>query len=318
MKNIIIALMLFTFVSAAFAQNNKGKIDDMGRIALNAYLPEDSKVPSSARSVLENKLTQIATTSGMGGSALNPRFIITANVVELTKDITATAPPMQAYTLDVTLVVGDGIEGKKYASYTATVKGVGENEAKAYLAALKNVNPNDPKIKSFVESAKTRIVEYYNTNCDFIIKDAQTTAAQKQYDWAIYKLTSVPEVCKECYDKCMDAAAAMYKQKIEFDCKTKLTEATNIWNGNQSWEGAERAGEILSSIDPDASCYKEAKGLSEKISKRILEVDKREWNMKVEKEIGLERDMIKAYRDVGVAYGNGQPKSMVYNVRGWF
>lgn len=310
--------MLLTFASVAFAQNNKGKIDDMGRIALNAYLPEDSKVPTSARSVLENKLTQIATSSGMGGSALNPRFIITANVVELTKDITPTAPPMQAYTLDVTLVVGDGLEGKKYASYTATVKGVGENEAKAYLAALKNVNANDPKIKAFIESAKSKIVEYYNTNCDFIIKDAQTLAAQKQYDWAIYKLTSVPEVCKECYDKCMDAAAAMYKVKIEFDCKTKLTEATNIWNGNQSWEGANRAGEILTSIDPDASCYKEAKALSEKISKRILEVDKREWNMLVEKEVNLQRDMIKAYRDVGVAYGNGQPQSIAYNVRGWF
>jgi hypothetical protein len=318
MKKIIIALMLFGFVSVAIAQNSKGKIDDMGRIALNAYLPELESVPSNARSVLENKLNQIATTSGMGGSAINPRFIITANVVVLTKDITATAPPMQAYTLDVTLFIGDGIEGKKFSSYTATVKGVGENEAKAYLAALKNVNPNDPKIKSFVESAKSKIVEYYNTNCDFIIKEAQTLATQKQYDWAIYKLTSVPEVCKECYDKCMDAVGPMYKQKIEFDCKTKLTEATTIWNGNQSWDGAQRAGEILSSIDPDASCYKEAKGLAEKISKRILEVDKREWNMKVEQEVGLQRDMIKAYRDVGVAYGNGQPQSIAYNVRGWF
>ena len=318
MRKIIITLVLLTLFSGAFAQNNKGKVDDMGRIALNAYLPEDSKVPASARNVLENKLTQIATSNGLGGSSLNPRFIITANVVELTKDITATAPPMHAFTLDVTLVVGDGIDGKKFASYTATVKGVGENEAKAYLAGLKNVNPNDPKVKAFVESAKTKIVEYYNTNCDFIIKDAQTTAAQKQYDWALYKLTSVPEVCKECYDKCMDAAASMYKQKIEFDCKTKLTEATNLWNGNQSWEGAQQAGELLSSIDPDASCYKESKALAEKISKRIFEVDKREWKMKEDKEVDLQRDMIKAYRDVGVAYGNGQPQSIAYNVRGWF
>jgi hypothetical protein len=34
---------------------------------------------------------------------MNTRFILSANVIVQTKDITATAPPMQAYTLDVTL-----------------------------------------------------------------------------------------------------------------------------------------------------------------------------------------------------------------------
>ena len=29
-------------------------------------------------------------------------------------------------------------------------------------------------------------------------------------------------------------------------------------------------------------------------------------------------EMIRAYRDVGVAYGNGQPDSIEYNVNGWW
>ena len=57
--------------------------------------------------------------------------------------------------------------------------------------------------------------------------------------------------------------------------------------------------------------------LSAKIQKRVIEIDKREWNY-VMKEQQQTSEMIKAYRDVGVAYGNGQPKSVTYNVNGWW
>ena len=60
-----------------------------------------------------------------------------------------------------------------------------------------------------------------------------------------------------------------------------------------------------------------AKALSDKMGKRVLEIDKREWNYKMETEVNLKRDAIKAWRDVGVAYGNGQPKSVAYNIIGW-
>jgi hypothetical protein len=53
------------------------------------------------------------------------------------------------------------------------------------------------------------------------------------------------------------------------------------------------------------------------MGKRVLEIDKREWNYKMETEVNLKRDAIKAWRDVGVAYGNGQPKSVSYNIIGW-
>ena len=47
-------------------------------------------------------------------------------------------------------------------------------------------------------------------------------------------------------------------------------------------------------------------------------MDKREWDLKLKNDIVLEKDRIKAYRDVGVAWGNGQPKSVAYNIHGWW
>jgi hypothetical protein len=267
--------------------------------------------------MLANKLSQIVTQNGMGGSASNQRFIITANINVMSKDITPTAPPMQAFTLDVTLYIGDGIDGTKFASISTTLKGVGENETKAYISALKNLKTTDPNYQAFIEKGKTKIVEYYNSKCDFIVKEAQTLASQNKYEEAIYKLTSVPEVCKTCYDKCMDAVAPIYKLQIDRQCKLKLAEASNLWAANQTVDAGNTAGEILSSIDPSAACFAEVKTLSSKIAARVKELDAREWNYTL-KEQAQESERIKAYRDVGVAYGNGQPKSVTYNVIGWW
>ncbi|MFA4852865.1 MAG: hypothetical protein WC868_09060 [Bacteroidales bacterium] len=313
-KNKFVLLLAFALsISFAQAQNSDGKMTDKGRLALAAWVPDQiENMPVASRSNLENKLNQIITANGMAGNAMNSRFIISANVTVTTKDITPTAPPMQAYTMDVTLYIGDGFEGKGFSSYTTTVKGVGENETKAYNAALKNIKTNDPNYQSFIEKGKTKIIEYYNAQCDFIIKEAKALAGMNNFDEAIWKLTSIPDACTDCWNKCMAAVAPIFQQKIDFECKTKLTEATNIWNAGQSWDAAEQAGAILATIDPKAACFNEAKALSDKIAKRIQEVDKREWNFKYDKEIGLERDMIKAYRDVGVAWGNGQPQNVTY------
>ncbi len=202
-KIAILFLALMVGSISSFAQNSAGKTEDLGRIVLNAYVPDQiENMPAAAASMLTNKLNQITTQSGMGGSALNPRFIITPNIVVMTKDLTATAPPMTALTLDVTLYIGDGVEGTKFASTSVTVKGVGTNETKAYIEAIKGIKPADPTIQAFIEKGKTKIVEYYNSRCDFIIKEATALESQQKYEEAILKLTSVPEVCATCYNKC--------------------------------------------------------------------------------------------------------------------
>ena len=313
MKSIFLTILI-VLGSSTYAQNATGKSDDVARITLASF------VPQQIDSMLANKLSQIVTQVGMSGSANNQRFILTANITVLSKDITPTAPPMQAFTLDISLYIGDGIEGTKFASFSTTVKGVGENETKAYISALKTLKTNDPRYQAFIESGKSKIVEYYNSKCDLIIKDAQTLGSQSQYDEAIYKLSSVPEVCKGCYDKCMDAVVPIYKSQIDKACKVSLAEATNSWNTNQDASGALEASEYLAQIDPNASCFKEAQAFSNKVAKRIFENEKKEWSFKMKEyqdDLDVRKQTINAARDIGVAYGKGQPKT-VYRVYGWW
>lgn len=321
MKKILLSLLMIIGYNA-YSQNALGKSDDAARITLAAYVPQQiDKMPDAARSILANKLNQIVTQNGMGGAANNERFIITANVNVISKDLTATAPPMTALVLEVTLYIGDGFVGTKFSSTSINVKGVGESETKAYISALKGISPTNSNIQSFVGNGKSKIIEYYNSKCDFIIKEVQTLVSQNNFEEAIFKLTSVPEVCKECYDKCMDAVGPIYQKQIDRECKSKLMEANTAWNAAQDSYGADTAGGILAQIDPNASCYKEALALSNKIAQRIKEIDQRDWKLQLKEQqdnVDIQKATIKAIRDIGVAYGNGQPKTVTYNVRGWW
>lgn len=303
-------IILFLFV-LGLCNVNAQKMDEKGRLALSVWVPETIEgLPALAKSNLENKLGQIVTANGIGGDAINSRFVISANVNPLTKDITSGG--MQAITLNVTLYIGDGFEGKAFSSYSTTVKGVGENETKAYLSALRNMKTNDPGYQTFVNNGKSKIIAYYNAQCDFIIREAKVLAGMNRFDEAIFNLTSIPDVCTECWNKAMDAVAPIFRQKIDFECKEKINLANNVWNAGQSWDAAQQAGAILSTIDPNSSCVNEIKPLANKIEKRIKEVDGREWDFFYDYNIGLKRDMIKAYRDVGVAWGQGQPQTIIY------
>jgi len=305
---------------SANAQNTQGKIDDMGRIELTAYVPDQIEgITESARANLENKLTQIVTQNGLGGT-INSRFIITANITVLTKDITPTAPPMQAYTLEATLYIGDGFTGTLFASTSVTLKGVGETETKAYMNALKNLKTKSPEYQKFIEKGKEKIIAYYNDNCDFIMKDAQTQASSGNYDEALWTLSSIPNIVRDCYMKGQDIAQAVWQQKIDRDCKATLSTAQGLWSANldgaTASQAAEEIGALLATIPAEASCFKDVQAFYSQVEKRIRQIDDREWKY-ILKAQQQESERIAAWRAVGVAYGNNQPKH-VYNIRGWW
>lgn len=320
MKKFLLVTLVPLITLSCIAQNDLGKLKDMERISLVAWVPQQiESMPNAARSVLQNKLTQIVTQNGFGSTSLDNRFILTTNITILTKDITPTTPPMHAYTLEATLYIGDGLDGTLFSTTSITLKGVGETEQKAYMAALKGFRAKDERYREFLEVGKKKIIEYYNTRCDILIREAQALADQNKLEEAIAKLVAVPNVCMECFNKANDAIKPIYKRYIDRDCSIKLQEATALWNSGQDMNTARDIIPIVSAIDPDASCYPEAKELLNKVAKRVKELDEREWNSiqtQLSREYDLEKRSIEAARAVGVAYGSHQP-SVEYKLLWW-
>jgi len=267
--------------------------------------------PDAAKNVLTNKLTQVAAANGVSAFEGFGRFFITAIPSVMTKDIVPGPPQQIAQNLDVTFYIADYFDQKIFASTTISCKGVGTNENKAYIDAIKNISANSPKLKDFLEKGKQKIIDYYVAQCDNIINKAKSIAGQKNYEEAIYMLTSIPEAVPDCYAKSLKETQIIYQQYVDYLCDVNLAHAKNAWAAEQNSTGAQKAGEYLNYIYPDARCYGEAQKLHKEIKGKVLD----DWKfvMKIYQDgVDLEKQRIKAWRDVGVAYGRNQQPT--YNV----
>ena len=252
--------MLF-ITATVTAQNTRGKANDAGRIVLNTFIEDLEGVPAGALKMLKTKITQMASKNGMGGSESFPRFVMSADIDILTQDITPTAPPKTALTLGVTLYIGDGIEGTVFATEYIELKGIGNNETKAYIQSFRALSPRNKKFNEFIETGKKKIIEYYNSRCDFILKEANTLADQKDFDKSITKLIEVPEVCKDCYDKAMDLSTTIFKRKMENECQENMSKSNSLI-AQDKWE---EAANPIAGYTPDMACYPDVKSLYTKI-----------------------------------------------------
>jgi hypothetical protein len=318
---------LITFVFCLFSvfilgqDASSNKQDDLSRIRLTAFLPENSGLSSEAQKILLDKMNQIVTKNGMTGGTANQRFIITANVLELTKDITPSTPPIYTYNLQVSFHIGNGIQGTKFASYSKEIKGSGKSEIKAYLAALKEIKTDEVGYQNFIQESKKRIVEYYKSSCDFELKEAKALEDMGNFAGAIQKLFEIPQVCTDCYDMAITRIGPIYQKQIDKNCKEDMSRASAAWSSSMDSKGAEGAGAYLSKIDPNSICYNDAILLYQEIAKRVMELNQREWDFKLKQNqdaVDLNLARINAARDIGVAYGLNQQPRVVYNIRGWW
>jgi len=302
MKKILLILVAFVLGLNLNAQNSQGKTDDLGRIALAAIVPDQAEgIPQSARQLLANKMEQIAVQNGLGAAASNPRFCIVPVVNVLSKEITPTAPPMQALNLDVTFYIVDAASQTIFSQTNIQVKGVGQTEDKAYIQALKNVNVKAGQFKGFVEKGKEKILEYYNSQCDVVLKGAQALAGQKKYEESLFTLLSVPDVCRECFDKSMDLSVDIYKQYANYKCTEYMSGAKAAW-ANMN---ADKAAEFLGKITPDMECYEQAVKLADEITQKQLADGANVWQFKMKQyddSVEKEKLMIQAGKEVAISW----------------
>jgi hypothetical protein len=348
MRNIKTLLLFFAllFIGLLSKSQNNVKLDDFGRIILNTYLPDKADMPSEAKKALETKLNQIITNYGMGGSGANSRFIITAVSNVGTKDIVVGPPQKIALNIELTLFIGDAFDNKKFTNIILNLQGVGENENKAFIDAVKSINPKNKLIQSFIEEGKNEIISYYATKCDFIKREATELASVGKYSQAIYNLSLVPDVCKDCYFECMSLTKNIFQQKIDAECTEKLSSAKSLWIASQNTDGASAVGSILSTIHPASKCQQQVTNLYQEINNKLRENEKRDWEFKMkqyddnlakEKELmhineekskrddqyreaqsvrekELENERINAYRQIAVEYAKNQPKTITNNI----
>ncbi len=335
MKKILTVVVLLIMLMPGKAQVI---VDDFGKVALNTYLPDNLGISSDAKKQLQAKLTQLVTQNGIAGSEVNPRFIITAAVTIGTKDIIPGPPQMIAQNLSITMFIGDAVDNKVFSSVEIAVKGVGRNENKSFIEAIKNINPKRKDLIEFVDQGNSKIVSYYNSQCEQMLSDALNLAQRERYDEAMDNLSLVPSACTSCYVRCTDRMYELYQARLNQDGKNKLSEANAVWAATRNLAGAEKAVNLLSQIHIDANCKIDAEILITQISAKLQADEKRDWQFKLkqyEDAQKMERERIKmmeesdvrnsqlqserlhAAKQVALEYAKNQPKTITYNNIYW-
>ncbi len=313
MKKLVLILLVLLIANSG---NTQIKADDIGIIVLNSYLPNSINLPEEAKNILLNKLTQITTNNGIAGSQINPRFIITANINVGTKDIIAGPPQMIAQNIDVILFIGDAIDNVIFSNTTLSLKGVGTNENKAFIDAIKNINPKSKAVMSLLEEGKNKIINYYNAQCDYILTEASTLAKQVKFDEAIYNLSVIPKVCKDCSNKASTLIESIYQQKINSICIEKYNQAKIIWAGVQNISTAATALNTLTGINPNASCNTDIQVLIKEINSKLIADEKVQLELIMKKyndKIRLEEKQIDAIKEIAVEFAKNQQKKIFNN-----
>jgi hypothetical protein len=332
MKKIIALLIVTLSVTLCKAQTVEM---ELGRININTMQPDYPNIPAEAKNYLETKLKQIVTRYGIGGSGYSERFVITAKVNVATKDIMPSNPPRVSQKLEITFMIGDVAENKLYETATLTAAGIGINETKAFIAAFTSINAGDKTLENLVTNAKEKIVAYYTVNCESIVKNAQLLAAQQHYDEAVYRLTQVPNVCKDCYAKAQKLANRLVVRKINVDAETLLQQATLQWTQAQDKESAANALALISRINSTADCQPKVKSLIAGINAKLRDDEKKEWDAMLQQSEdekareqrdfdfrvkqhddrqALSHRQTEAIKLVGIAYAKNQPQTInTYN-----
>ncbi|MDP5231754.1 MAG: hypothetical protein NWQ38_15280 [Cellulophaga sp.] len=310
MKKILYLLILLFFINLQGQENNNG-------ILLGAFIPKQAtEIPSEAKSLLIDKLGRIITKNGLSANVNAPRFILVPKVSVLSKNTLATAPPKVALYLEVTFYIGDGIAGNLFESKTIKAKGVGTNERKAYISAIRNISDSNKYLIELITKGKEEIISYYDSQCADITKKASRLEDEGKIGEALFTITNIPE-SSTCFDSNKSKIKKLYDKAIDEDCARKLNLANAIWTANQDLNAANKAGAILASVEPTSNCFEEVKALYDNISERVKSVSDRDWEYQL-KELEIEANSVEAARDIGVAYGQNQAQNVTYNTRGWY
>ncbi len=189
----------------------------VGQVKLNIMLPEG--LPANSKNVLYNKMVAMTSVNGVGSVDASPILCVIPTFAEMNHDVTATVPAKHKIKYDFNVWVANLETGEVFASAQQELLGIGDSEELAFGNAISAVSPNDNKWQEMLKTAQDRIIDFYNTNGDRLIKEAQDYQAVNEYSKAMLILNNIPMACGEVYDRALEVKNSVLDQFFQNDAE---------------------------------------------------------------------------------------------------
>lgn len=288
MKRLLFSCLLAVgmVVHAQVGINIDSLMNDMPDVGDNIYISvvvsdKDQYQPEATR-LLENNLNTVIGKGGFIDSEGSSPFFIATSYNLLSKDIIPGLPSRISQEVQFNFIIGDAKENKVFASYACSVRGVGTNEQKAIISAIRRIPWSDETFTNFINEGKKCITDYYNIRIPQIVEEAKLLEKQGKYEQAISCLTTVPKACRQ-YNNCMRMALQVYQNMIDHRAYEWLSRAKSTWASSPNKAGADRTIALMDSIPSGSKYESEVDALISDIKSRVKEIDDQEWQLKMEK-----------------------------------
>ena len=282
---------------------------------------EGDVVPAAVTSRLDAKLKTLMTRVGVVG-AENSQFFVSGRFDTGYSERTSGPTPAEYVHTTLTLYIGDAEAQKIFSSLTLELKGVGASVEQAYTKALNSISFTRKDFKDFIRLGKEKIINYYDSHYPVLLEKAQTAVGKREYDEAQYYLTQIPECC-EGFSLAQSLMTEVFALQQEYDGQQFLAQAQAEWAADPTDEGARKAFEYLTRIDPESSAYPASLELAEQMQTTVKADADRKYKdelalrqKEMDNQAELEKARINAARDVATAWARAH-RPVVYHYW-WF
>jgi len=320
-KKISLLIAILCCTASLKAQQQLGATD---MIAITPMVSQALPLPDDAIKSLGVKLGQMVTQNGFGSNS--SQFVLTANLVVLDKQATATTPVQFMVDLEVSVYLLDVAEGVAIDEMSFNVKGVDRLENKAMIQAINTIKPKSPKTAEFMADCRQKIIDYYAKRLPVIMTKAKSLADRDQYDEALSLLSGVPESLDQ-YPQVAELMNSTYIRMIDNDALAAIKTA----KGFIAVKNYEEAFDALETVQPSSTHYKDAVALINQVKSSILasqnaayaakikaKEQEREDAMRIHDDrVMLTKMNIEAARAVGTAAAKASNTSVAASVTKW-
>ena len=206
MKKLRTLLLLLALVSVSYMAEAQ---------AIRVMYPSDDNIGEEAASLLYNRLNQAVTLNGLGSTDNSNKFLLISSVTVMSVEPTATVPVRYMAEVEVAMFIVDNSRKLLMSQETLTKKGVGDNEEKAVAEAIKSIKSRDPKLKKMITIGKDRIVEYYNAECETVVKTINAYLECGMVEEALNELNAIPQIDANtgCYDNTLNILSKISQEQ---------------------------------------------------------------------------------------------------------
>ncbi|RZM12075.1 MAG: hypothetical protein EOO88_46080, partial [Pedobacter sp.] len=260
MKKLLFIACLTIMVIASYAQKQTA----LGSFNISVVMPEASdELDASHLAKLETKIIRIVEASGVAASGEYSSFVIYPKFDVYQTDLVEGG--LQNITVTrchLSLFIKQVENNLVFSSITKNLNGSGNNKFNALNNAISTLEVNDPSLQKFVETAKSKIIAYYNAHCTSIFASAENMAKKKNFERALILTSIIPEGTS-CYNTAQIKTIAYYRSYQKVKCLEEIKAAERVREECRGWSTTEvndlKCKSHTRSLDQSTSNYMTAK-----------------------------------------------------------